>query len=304
MKQRAGTSSSGANVSTSRAATAESQDVERRATSSASNHVDGAVRVAALGDLHYTRTTKGLLERTLRDIGSRADVLALCGDLTDYGHPDEARVLAADLRALGLPTVCVLGNHDHESDQAAAVTDILREAGVTVLDGEACEVRGVGFAGVKGFGGGFGRRLLEPWGEPLIKRFVQDSVDEAMKLERALARVSAARRVALLHYAPVRETVEGEPLEIYPFLGSSRLEEPLNRFRVDAVFHGHAHHGAPEARTSAGVPVYNVSLPVMRRTRPDDPVRIIELTARVEPDDEATEAIISAEAAPRAAPAR
>jgi Icc-related predicted phosphoesterase len=240
-----------------------------------------SVRLAAIGDLHYTKGSQGLLEKTLGDLAARADVLALCGDLTDYGLPDEARILARDLAALKLPIVAVLGNHDHEAGQADVVTHILSDAGVKVLDGESVEVCGVGFAGAKGFGGGFGRRVLEPWGEPSIKRFVQDALDEAMKLERALSRLRTRARVALLHYAPIKATVEGEPAEIFPFLGSSRLEEPINRFRVNAVVHGHCHHGTAEGRTSAGIPVYNCALPVLRRAASDGapPVRVIDLPA-------------------------
>lgn len=237
------------------------------------------VRIAAIGDLHYARGTQGLLERAVGDLSARADVLVLCGDLTDYGLPEEARALARDVAALKLPAVAVLGNHDHESGHAAEVIELLRDlGGVTVLDGESCEVRGVGFAGAKGFGGGFGRRVLEPWGEPSIKRFVQDALDEALKLERALSRLRTRARVALLHYSPIRGTVEGESAELYPFLGSSRLEEPINRFRVDAVFHGHCHHGTAEGRTTGGIPVYNVALPVLRKANGDGPaVRIVEL---------------------------
>ncbi len=250
--------------------------------------VHASVRIAAVGDLHYTRTSQGLIERAFgAEVLAQADVLALCGDLTDYGLPEEARGLARDLAAVKLPVVAVLGNHDHESGQAEAVADLLRDiGGVTVLDGESCEVRGVGFAGAKGFGGGFGRRVLEPWGEPSIKQFVADALGEAMKLERALSRLRTRTRVALLHYAPIKATVEGEPLEIYPFLGSSRLEEPINRFRVNAVFHGHCHHGTAEGRTTAGIPVYNVAMPVLRRASGDGvpPVKLIELR----PDDAAT----------------
>ena len=148
-----------------------------------------------------------------------------------------------------------------------------------MLDGDAVEIAGVGFAGVKGFCGGFGARALGPWGESIIKAFVQESVAEALKLEAALARLRSTARVALLHYAPVASTVEGEPLEIYPFLGSTRLEDPLVRYEVDVVFHGHAHHGQPEGRTSAGAPVFNVSWPLLQRTQPDQPFRLF--TARI-----------------------
>ena len=237
------------------------------------------VRVAAVGDIHYTKTAPGSLQPLAQQINEGADVLLLCGDLTDYGLPEEAQHLAKDLSLVKVPVVAVLGNHDFESGRPDAVQQILCDAGVMVLDGDSCEIHGVGFAGVKGFAGGFGRRALEPWGEGAIKSFVREAVDEALKLERALSRLHTPQRIALLHYAPIPETVEGEPLEIFPFLGSSRLEEPLNRFRATAVFHGHAHAGSPEGRTSAGIPVYNVSMPVLRRHVPDQPAfRVVELS--------------------------
>ncbi|HEY1229079.1 MAG TPA: metallophosphoesterase, partial [Ramlibacter sp.] len=151
-------------------------------------------------------------------------------------------------------------------------------AGVRVLDGEAVELEGIGFAGAKGFAGGFGRGSLGSWGEPAIKVFVKEALNEAMKLESALAKLRTARRVALLHYSPIAGTVQGEPAEIFPFLGSSRLEEPLLRYPVDAVFHGHAHRGTPEARTINGVPVFNVARPLLLRTHPEQPpFRLFEL---------------------------
>src|SRR5438128_7406767 len=137
-----------------------------------------------------------------------------------------------------------------------------------MLDGDSWEDHGVGFAGVRGFCGGFGRGALGPWGEKIVKDFVHEAVQEALKLESALARLTVDHRIVLMHYAPIRATVEGEPPEIFPFLGSSRLEEPLDRFGVQAVFHGHAHHGSPEGRTSAGIPVYNVSMSLMQRHFP------------------------------------
>ena len=236
------------------------------------------VRIAAIGDVHCTKTSQGALQALFTEIAERADVLLLCGDLTDYGLAEEARVLASELSAARLPTVAVLGNHDFESGQQEQVKEVLCEAGVHVLDGDACEVHGIGFAGVKGFAGGFGQRALGPWGEDAIKRFVQEAIDESLKLESALARLRTEQRIALLHYSPIQATVEGEPAEIYCFLGSSRLEEPLNRFPVTAVFHGHAHHGSPEGRTSAGVPVYNVSMPLLRQAGPDrSPFRFLEV---------------------------
>jgi Icc-related predicted phosphoesterase len=237
------------------------------------------VRVAAAGDLHFGRADHGVLLRPLfAEVAERADVLALCGDLTDTGEPEEARGLARVLTSVTIPIVAVLGNHDYELGKPAEVRRILCDAGVSVLDGESCEIDGVGFAGVKGFAGGFGRGTLGPWGEEIVKKFVQEALGEALKLETALGRLRTERRVAILHYSPIEGTVEGEPREIYPFLGCSRLEEPLTRYPVDAVFHGHAHHGTLEAKTLGGVPVYNVSLNLLRRVFPDAlPFRVIEL---------------------------
>lgn len=234
------------------------------------------VRVAAVGDLHLHRNSAGLGQTLFADLAARADVLALCGDLVDYGLAEEARVLARELSVVKLPMVGVLGNHEYESGEHEEVLRILCDAGVQFLDGESCEIQGIGFAGVKGFGGGFGQRALEPWGERTIKRFVHETVEEALKLESALARLRTPQRIALLHYAPIRDTVEGEPAEIYPFLGSSRLEEPLNCYPVFAAFHGHAHRGRLEGKTRGGVPVYNVAAPLLRSAWPDQPpIRIV-----------------------------
>ena len=249
--------------------------------------VPGTVRVAAVADLHFGRAGHGPPLRTLfSEAAAEADVLALCGDLTDTGDADEARALVRALSAATIPTVAVLGNHDCESGKTAELSRILCDAGVHVLDGSTHEVCGVGFAGVKGFAGGFGRGALGPWGEDIIKLFVQEALNEALKLETALARLRTPRRVVLMHYSPVESTVEGEPREIYPYLGSSRLEEPLTRYPVDAVFHGHAHHGTAEGRTRNGVPVYNVSLSLLQRTDPGGrPFRILELPADGGPPD-------------------
>ena len=237
-----------------------------------------SLRIAAVGDLHLGRTSASVLQTMLERIALDADVLAICGDLTDNGQPAEARHLAKELAGVKVPIVAVLGNHDYEAQETPEVARILGDAGVQVLDGTACEIQGVGFAGVKGFCGGFGRRALGPWGEHAIKAFVREALDEALKLETALARIRTERRVVLMHYAPIQGTVEGEPLEIYPFLGSSRLEEPLTRYPVDAVFHGHAHHGQLEGRTRSGTPVYNVSLSLLQRCWPERaPFRILEL---------------------------
>ncbi len=237
------------------------------------------ISIAAVGDLHCTRSAQGAFQGLFAQIASSADILLLCGDLTAYGLPEEARVLARELTvAAKMPIVSVLGNHEYESGRQDEVRQIFLDTGIRVLDGEACEINGIGFAGVKGFGGGFDRRALEPWGEPTMKQFVHEAVDEVLKLGSALARLRTAYRIAVLHYSPIRATVVGEPLEIFPFLGSSRLEEPLNRYTLAAVFHGHAHNGQPEGRTSGGVPVYNVAMSLLERHFPGKPpFRILEL---------------------------
>jgi Icc-related predicted phosphoesterase len=230
------------------------------------------LHLAAIGDLHCTKASQGKLQGTLAAMAGKADVLLLCGDLTDNGTPEEARVLAGELRnAVSIPMLAVLGNHDHQTGHEQEVSQVLSEAGVVVMDGDTLVIQGVGFVGVKGFAGGFGRRMLEPWGEPAIKRFVQDAVDESLKLDAALAKLRVAARVVLMHYAPIEGTVTGEPPEVFPFLGCGRLEEPLNRHGVTAVFHGHAHYGSPEARTREGIPVYNVAAPLLRRLYPEQP---------------------------------
>ncbi len=236
------------------------------------------VRVAALADLHCTKHSQGAFQPLFERVSEAAELVLIAGDLTDYGLPEEARVLAKELTALRIPAAAVLGNHDVESGKADEVRQILTDGGLTVLDGDAREIRGVGIAGVKGFGGGFGKRALGPWGETTIKQFVREAVDEALKLEAALARLRTANLVALLHYAPIQQTCEGEPPEIYPFLGSSRLEEPIGRYPVTLVLHGHAHRGQPEGRTASGTPVYNVSMQLLTRAFGDrPPFRVFEV---------------------------
>jgi Icc-related predicted phosphoesterase len=235
-------------------------------------------RIAAVGDLHCTKESASAFRTAFAQLEGKADVLLLCGDLTDYGLPEEAHVLAKELSVLKIPILAVLGNHDYESGHHEKVTEILTEGGVRVLDGDSHVIGELGFAGVKGFAGGFGRGTLGPWGERAVKSFVKEALDEALKLESALARLRTDRRVALLHYAPIRDTVLGEPEEIYPFLGCSRLEEPLERYPVNLAFHGHAHRGALEGKTRVGTPVYNVAMPLLRRQMNAElPIRIVEL---------------------------
>jgi Icc-related predicted phosphoesterase len=237
------------------------------------------MRLAAVGDVHCKKTSTGTFQALFASMAAAADVLVLCGDLTDLGLAEEARVLVKELSAAKTtPIVAVLGNHDYESGETEQVKGILTDAGVTLLDGDALEIDGVGFAGAKGLGGGFGQRALQPWGEDIMKRFVREAVDEALKLESGLAKLRTSQRVVVLHYSPVRDTVEGEPSEIFPFLGSSRLEEPLLRYPVSVVFHGHAHRGRPEGRTRTGVPVYNVCLPLLLEAAPErPPFRLVDL---------------------------
>ncbi|PSJ41598.1 metallophosphoesterase family protein [Allosphingosinicella deserti] len=218
------------------------------------------ITVAAIGDLHVTDTNHNRYRDLFAEMSEKADVVALAGDLTNFGKISEAEILAEDLRACTVPMVGVLGNHDYEAGEADEVIKILSQAGLTILDEQACVVKGVGFAGVKGFLGGFGRGELGAFGEDAVKVFVDESRNEARKLENALRSLRTDRAVAVLHYAPIPETVEGEPLEIFPFLGSSRLANAIDRFdNVKAVVHGHAHRGAYSGRTPRGVPVFNVA---------------------------------------------
>ena len=239
------------------------------------------MRIAALGDLHVRESASETFRQLFAGLHEHAEVVALCGDLTDRGQPREAEALAEALALCRIPVVGVLGNHDCDSGQEEEVRRILTRGGLTMLEVEPRVVDGVGFAGAKGFAGGFNNHILQPWGEEIVKRFVQETVNEALLLEGALARLQAEqgieRSVAVLHYAPIHATVEGEPPEIIPFLGSSRLVDSVDRFRVVAVLHAHAHHGSPEGATPKGTPVYNVSLPVLRHANAEAAFKIIEI---------------------------
>jgi uncharacterized protein len=228
------------------------------------NHRRRPVRIAGLGDLHVAETSVGAWRELFGEISERADILALCGDLTNLGAPREAEILADELGACTVPAVGVLGNHDFECGQPEEVRRILHDAGVFFLEGQAIEIEGIGFAGAKGFAGGFGARMLSPFGEPAIKQFVAEGVEEAIRLEAALRALGTEHSVVVLHYAPVAATVEGEPKEIFPFLGSSRLAETIDRFGVSAILHGHAHLGTYAAATEKGIPVYNCARSVSK----------------------------------------
>src|SRR3954471_23152760 len=223
------------------------------------------ITVAAIGDLHVTEASVAPYRDMFAEISRAADVLVLCGDLTNFGKTSEAEILAEDIRACAIPVVGVLGNHDYECGQPDKVAAILHDAGMRVLDEQAVEIEGVGFAGVKGFMGGYGRGELAPFGEPIAKAFVDEALNEARKLENQLRTIRTERSVAVLHYSPIAGTIEGEPEAIYQYLGSQRLCDPIDRFdHVKAVVHGHAHHGTYEGKTPRGTLVYNVAQFVLR----------------------------------------
>jgi Icc-related predicted phosphoesterase len=239
-----------------------------------------ALRIAAVGDLHCRVDSRGFFRKLVDAVNAEeADVLVLCGDLTDHGLPEEAQILAEALASVRAPKIGVLGNHDLDAGRVDEVRACLRAGGIHLLDGDHYELPGriAGFAGVKGFCGGFGRATLQSFGEEAIKRFVDESVREALKLEAALSQIESPIRVAVLHYAPLRATCEGESPELMPFLGSSRLAEPLELYRATIAFHGHAHHGTVEGRTLSGTPVYNVAMPVLRREDGERRVLLVDV---------------------------
>jgi Icc-related predicted phosphoesterase len=242
-----------------------------------SENVRKKLRIAAVGDVHYKEAEQTTHLELFKEIQEKADVLLLCGDLTDTGIPAEAHLLASDLSTISMPVIGVLGNHDVQSDRQEEVKKILKEAKMHILDGQEIEIQGVGFAGVKGFGGGFQKYLLSPFGETVMKLFAREAVNEQLKLENALSRLHTKHKVIILHYSPITDTIKGEPPEIYPFLGSSRLLEPIEQYEASVVFHGHADYGTVEGNTPTGIPVYNVALPLLTRVSPKKPYVIVEL---------------------------
>jgi Icc-related predicted phosphoesterase len=227
---------------------------------------DRVARIAAVGDLHCGEDDRGAFRDQLARVNDEAEILILCGDLTRRGLPAEFRTVVGELSDVKIPIATVLGNHDHESGLAMEGESILRDRGVHVLAGDPFHLsEQVGLVGTKGFMGGFGRAALTAFGEAETKAFVNATLEEVQRLEMGLRRLATPIRIAVLHYAPIVATVAGEPEVIYPFLGCDRLAEPLDRYAATVVFHGHAHTGAFEGRTAGGVPVYNVSLPVLRK---------------------------------------
>lgn len=235
------------------------------------------IKIAAMADIHVGMHSQNMFKDLFGEISDTADVLVLCGDLTYSGLAQEAEVLASELTNCRIPVVAVLGNHDYDQGNHKEIRQNIENELVTILDGNHVVINDVGFAGTIGFAGGFDKYMLNSFGEPPIKQFVQEAVNEQLKLERALSPLETKKQVVLLHYAPIRHTVVGEPTEIWPFLGSSRLLEPIENFNASVVFHGHAHFGTHSGKTPKGTPVYNVAMPVMEKINKDKPYALIEV---------------------------
>ena len=235
------------------------------------------MRIAATADLHFTPQRYSALRDQMNRVRDEADVLVVAGDLTNYGQPEEMEPLVNALVRLRVPVIAVLGNHDYESDKQAELMRILTTEGIKLLDGSAYERDGVGFAGTKGFIGGFGRGMLTAFGEQEIKTFVRVGIDEALKLERAMSQLRTSKRVVVLHYSPIAATVVGESPEIYPYLGTSRLAEVVDRHGADLVLHGHAHNGKPDGKTTGGVPVHNVAITLLQAQTPPMVYRVFDV---------------------------
>lgn len=235
------------------------------------------MRIAATADLHFTPQSYDKIREQMGRVRDEADIMVLAGDLTNYGRPPEMESLLNALVRLRVPIVAVLGNHDYESGHQEELMKMMTAEGIKVLDGTGYERDGVGFAGTKGFLGGFGRGILTAFGEAEVKAFVQASIDEALKLERALSQLRTEKRIIVVHYSPIADTVKGEPAEIFPYLGNSRLAEVVDRHGANLVVHGHAHHGSPDGKTTGGVPVHNVALHILQQQNPPVPYRIFDI---------------------------
>ena len=226
---------------------------------------NGRLKVAAIGDLHVKEDQAAPYRELFAEIAKAADVLVLTGDLTDLGKPQEAEILAEDLRHCSVPVIAVLGNHDYECGHVDEVREIFRGAGVRLLDGSSCEVEGVGFVGVKGFVGGFPGSHLPDFGEPLLRRVYAEASADVEAIDAGLRAVAVCPlRIVLLHYSPAAATLAGEPEGIWAFLGTDRMAPPIAEHAPDLVVHGHAHAGT-FAGAIGEAPVYNVSVPVIER---------------------------------------
>lgn len=236
------------------------------------------LKIAAVGDIHVKSHFSEEYRQLFTDVSDHADVLVLCGDLTDLGTEAEAHLLADDMRYCKIPIFGVLGNHDHQSDQSDEVTNILESVShVTILKEEPIIYKEVGFAGVKGFMGGFDSHALGAFGEPEIKAIIKERDNHAYALENQLKQLPMERKVVIMHYSPIRATVAGEPEDIMPFLGSTRYEQVIDQYGASVVFHGHANMGPHEGKTKSGIPVFNVALPLLESLKPSTQYKIYEI---------------------------
>lgn len=234
------------------------------------------IKVAAMADLHFQENSLGLLKTAFEDISKKADILLICGDLTEDGLVQEAKVLSEELASCKIPVLAVLGNHDYTHNLQEEIKNVLSPQ-IHFLENQPYVFKGIGFAGTKGFAGGFDSHLVTPYGEKILKDFVFESISEVMKLEKSLTKLDTKQKVVILHYVPIRQMLEGESLEVYSLLGTSRLSEPINSFNVSAVFHGHSHHGQTTGKTIKGIPVYNASFPLLSKLNPHQPYVIVEI---------------------------
>ena len=228
------------------------------------------IRVGAIADVHFSKNSAGRLADHWQEMHNSVDVFVLAGDLTTHGDPEEAAVLARELQVVQVPIIAILGNHDYDSNKEAQIRRELESVGVMVLECESITLpingKTLGISGTIGFGGGFAGACASAFGEPEMKAFINHTKDLSAKLHAELEGLHSDYRIALVHYAPVKDTVVGERLEIYPFLGSYLLAEAIDSAGADLVIHGHAHHGTEKGVTSRGIPVRNVALPLLGRS--------------------------------------
>jgi Icc-related predicted phosphoesterase len=234
------------------------------------------MKLAAVADIHLKAQDQEKNIHAFSVVNELADALVIAGDFTDHGTPDQMRACLSVLEHIHIPIIGVLGNHDHESGHQDELAGMLRVAGVHLLDGHCFEVDGIGFAGTKGFAGGFAPHELMPFGEGGIKEFVEIAERETIKLDYGLAQLKSPIKIAITHYAPIKDTVIGEPEPIFPFLGSSRLQRALDHHKPKLALHGHAHRGSFAGKTTTGVPVHNVALHILRERGEQHPFTLFE----------------------------